>query len=293
MRKIILSLSFIIYTLTANAQLTALVEDFNTSCASATGFPLDWLNSNSVAGTNPNGAWHCAPGNGRWGTPGMQCSGVWGSPSQYYLDTAYLVSPSLNLTGYSGNIFLEFDTKTSRIDLGARLFFMAGTVDTLFGISSLDTFNLTRSLSPVFTSGDSSGWVTHEVDLTPYKNIAPLYVAFMYTSTTTTGGIWYLDNIHTTIYPVQVPHIIKDELPLTVVGISTSSQITLSYKAANTGVYHIAIYDILGHIAHEEDVNATQDNTTYIITGLNLHSGMYLIKMGNGLVYNTAKTIVQ
>ena len=286
-------MSFIIYALSANAQLTALVEDFDTSCASSSSFPLDWLNSNPIASTNPNGAWHCAPGNGRWGTPGMQCTGVWGSPSQYYLDTSFLVSPALNLIGYPGSIYLEFDTKITRVDLAARLSFMAGTIDTLFGISNLDTFNLTPSLLPVFTSGDSSGWVTHEVDLTPYKNIAPLYIAFMYTSTTTSGGIWYLDNIHTTIYPVQVPHVIKAELPLAVIGNSTSSQITLSYKAPNTGIYHITIYDIIGHITHEEDVNATQDNTTYTITGLSLHSGMYLIKMGNGLVYNTVKTIIQ
>ncbi len=294
MRKIIYSLLFTIIATTANAQYrSVLVQDFNISCLSPSVFPSDsdWIAYNPIASTATSGEWQCTPSNGRWGTPGVECTGVWGTPPSYNLDTSYLISPALDLSGYTGRIYLEFDTRTSDIVLGGRLDLFVGTQDTLFGRSYLDT--LAPPLSPLITNDDSSGWVTHEVDLTQYAANVPIYVAFRYTSTTTAGGVWYIDNVHTTVFPLKVNNLTKNTLPLTVIGNSTSSQIIVSYKTENPGMYDLAVYDLIGHKVHEETLSAQKGNANYTITGLNLHSGIYLVKMGNGLTYGTAKTIVQ
>jgi hypothetical protein len=89
-----------------------------------------------------------------------------------------------------------------------------------------------------------------------------------------------------------VNNVAKKTLPLTIIGNSTSSQITFSYKTALQGTYNIAVYDMTGRKVYEEDINTLQGTTTYTISGLNLHSGMYLLKMGNGVVYGTTKTII-
>lgn len=295
MKKIIFSFLFIIYSLATNAQSsdTVLVQDFNTACASSSGTVPDWLYTNPITSTVPNGEWHCVPSEGRWSTPGIACTGVWGSPPMYHLDTAYLITPGLDISSHTGNVYLAFDTKTTNINLGGRLSIMAGLVDSSFGRTTLDTFNLTPSLNPIFTSNDSTDWVTHEVDLTPYKSFVPLYVAFVYTSTDLAGSTWYLDNIHTTIYPASTPKVIKYTLPLTLIGNSTRSEITFSYEIKLPGIYHLSVCDIMGRKVYEENIIATTGNTTYTISGLNLHSGMYFLKMGNGEIYGTAKTIIQ
>ena len=290
MRKLIFCSLFIIFAFQVKAQVTQITEDFNTSCASATGFPMDWVSFNPVTSTTPDGAWQCAPLEGRSGTPGILCDGVWSST--YHLDTSYLISPALNLSGYSGNIYVRFDTKTTRIHLGARLFLLAST-DTAFDSTVAPVFDLTQSLTPVFSNADSSDWVTHYADLTTYKADIPLYLAFRYVSSTTEGSIWYLDNVFTTTFPANVPGITKSTLPLSVIGKSTGSDITLSYTIDAPGVYHLAVYDMTGRVVHQQELVASAGSATHTISGLQLSSGLYLIKMGNGAVYGTAKTIVQ
>ena len=172
--------------------------------------------------------------------------------------------------------------------LGGRIALLA-SIDSNFHTG---VYDLTDSVSPVFTEDDSAGWVTHQANLTPYKSMVPLYLAFMYTSTTTSGSIWYLDNIQTTTFILSVLGPAENTLPLTVIGNSTSSQITLSYKTESAGLYHLTLYDVVGHKAYEEDMNSSPGTATYAINGLHLHSGMYLIKMSNGLTYGTTKTIV-
>jgi len=280
---------FALYFTEANAQATSLNENFNTSCSSGSGaFPTDWAYYNPISGTTPMGQWQCSSTDGRWGTPGIECTGIWGSPAADNLDTSYLVSPALNLSSYAGNVYLNFDSKTSRIYLGGRISILAST-DSNF---QTGVYDLTDSVSPIFTEDDSSGWVTHQANLAPYKSMVPLYLAFLYTSTTATGSIWYLDNIQTTTFILSVSGPTENTLPLTVIGNSTTSQITLSYKTETAGIYHLIIYDAVGHKAYEEDISSAAGIATYAISGLHLHSGMYLIKMGNGLTYGTTKTIV-
>ena len=294
MKRIIICLLLTVSVFNAHAQLTAMAEDFEASCHSATGFPSDWLPYNPIATTISNGQWACAPGNGRYGTNGIKCTGVWGTPSAYHLDTSYLVSPALNLSTDTGHIYLHFDTKVSNINLGARLAMILTSRDTIYDTTGGGVFSdQTAALTPLFTNEDSTDWVTHVADLTPFKGDNPLYVAFRYTSNTTTGSTWYIDNIYTTSAPTGVPRPRKEMVAFNVVGNSTSSTITLSCKATSQGQYHLAIYDLMGKEVHNENIFLPDSRTTYTMGGLSLSPGMYLVKLGNGIDYRTAKAIVQ
>ena len=281
------------FTVAASAQATFLTEDFNSSCASGSGFPTDWTYYNPIASTMPQGQWTCAPTGGRWSTPGIACTSVWGTPAGYHLDTSYLVSPPLNLSGYTGNIYLHFDTKTSNINLAGRLAFIVSSSDTTFDTTGGAIFaDRTSELSPTFGNDDSTEWVTHIADLTPYKASTPLYVAFRYTANNSTGSTWYIDNIITTTFPANVPQIDKSVLSLGVLGTSTSSQITLSCQAGTSGKYRLGIYDMLGREVYQQEMNLINSKGTYPISGLNLTPGMYVIKIGNAVASGTTKTVI-
>ncbi len=293
MKKTISFLILTIYALAANAQATFLSEDFNASCSSGSGFPVDWTYYNPVAATVPDGQWTCAPAGGRSGTPGIACTSVWGTPAAYHFDTSYLVSPALNLSGYTGSIYLHFDTKTSNINLAGRLAFIVSSSDTTFDTVGGAIFaDRTAELSPTFSNDDSTDWVTHVADLTAFKASAPLYVAFRYTADNASGSTWFIDNVFTTTFPANVPQLDKTVLSLKVVGASTSSMITLSCETGTAGKYHLGIYDMLGREVYQEEMSLFSSKATYPIKGLNLAPGMYLIKMNNGLVYSTAKTVI-
>jgi len=293
MKKLIPCFLLTICTIGATAQATFLSEDFNSPCGSATGFPVDWSAYNPLPATIPDGQWACAPAGGRYSSHGIACTSVWGTPRAYHFDTSYLVSPALNLSGYPGNIYLHFDTKTSNINLGGRLSFILSSSDTTFDTVGGAVFaDRTTELSPTFGNDDSTEWVTHIADLTPYKTSVPLYVAFRYTANDTSGSTWYVDDVFTTTFPANVPLLDKSALMLSVIGTSTSSQITLSCRAGTGGKYHLGIIDMLGREVYQEELTLFASKATYPINGLNLAPGMYLIKISNGEAYSSARTIV-
>src|SRR5665213_870884 len=78
---------------------------------------------------------------------------------RYHLDTSFLITPLIDLSGYT-TVFLQFDTKTSKIVLGAQF-----SVEIVHAPVNPDSFGVTvLAESPVFGSDDSSRWVTHVVD---------------------------------------------------------------------------------------------------------------------------------
>ena len=286
MKQLLFCSLFIISGLAAHAQATQIEQNFN-ACVFGDDFPLDWYSYNPIDSTTTNGSWKCGPAFGRWGTAGVACTGVWSD--HYHLDTSYLISPVLDLSGYTGgNIYVQFDTKTTNINLSGRLSLFVST-DSLFGSGDTPQ-DITSSLLPVFTNGDSSDWVTHEADLTAYETMGPVYLAFRYTSTTTSGSTWYIDNVFTTKFPEHVNAPVKPALQLTTIGTSTPDHITLSCPAAQ-GTYHITVFDMLGNKAHSEDINIHSATTTFTVNA-NLHSGMYLVRMENGHACSTTKTVV-
>lgn len=96
MKKIILTSVIILATMTAATTyaqpVTYLSQNFDVPCATVGGFPSGWLRHNPPAYNDPRGQWQCDTGSGRPNyagthTPGMMCTGVWGSA--YNIDTSF------------------------------------------------------------------------------------------------------------------------------------------------------------------------------------------------------------
>jgi hypothetical protein len=293
MKKITLLSLFCFCAFISSAQVDSLNENFDVQCATSA-FPYSdhWQFFNPVPASIPSGEWKCTSTNGRGSTPGIECTGVYSS--SYHLDTSYLVTPELNLSGRLGSVlYLDFDAKTDSLVLGGELRVLV-TIDTPF--SSTDAFiDLTDSASPAIGVMDSAGWVTHQINITHFKDSGDFYLTFRYTSTDTTGSLWFLDNINITSVPLPllVANTGSGRLPLTVTGNSTTEHIALSYSVPIAGMYEIAVYDMPGRQVYKQMVEAQSGKTNYDITGLDLHPGMYFIKMDNGINYGVVKTIVQ
>ena len=114
-----------------------------------------------------------------------------------------------------------------------------------------------------------------------------------YTSNVAGSGKWLIDNVRTTQTVLGVPETGKKVLPLTVIGSCTTSQITLSYCMPEAGRYSLSICDMVGREVYKEEIAAQSGNGAHTISNLDLHTGMYLVKMGNGQVFATTKAVVQ
>ncbi len=296
MKKVLLIVLFIIPTIISNAQVTSLNETFNAFCdVQGQNYPTHWAQYGEYAIASLE--WSCGPTDGRGSTPsstspGIECSNNVGTTN--FVDTAWLLTPQMNLSFYAGNIYLEFDTKylntAGRLSLLVSDNYQAGTLP---GTNSGNTWSdLSAMATPVLDNTGSSSWVTHVIDLTAYKS-SPFYVAFRYTSNATGKSTWIIDNVKTTQTPSGIPAIEEQPLSLTVLGSTTPRQVTLSYYAPAAAVYQLVLYDILGHIVDKENINARPGTHNYTISGLDLHEGMYLVKMENGDTYSTAKVMIR
>lgn len=285
MKKIFLLCLTTFLIVAANAQpVTSLSENFNASCnISSPHYPAGWNDINIVAGTIPDGIWTCGPVDGKDGQPCIECTGYYGGT--YHVDTAFLITPELNLTGYTGNVYLNFDTKVSYIYTGVELSVLQ-SYDSTFAIDTA------LGVTPEFGVPDSSDWVTHQVNITGFKGM-PFYIGFRYTSPIGYGSTWYIDNINTTTTPLGVKNTISEKLPLTIVGNSTSDNISFSCSVNTAGIYNVALYDITGRCISSEIVNYSSGTNTHHINGLNLASGMYFLKVGNETAYGATKLVVQ
>ena len=269
-----------------------LAEDFNTSCASASS-PSTWTIYNPLSATSPQGEWHCTSTNGRptgtgIPTPGVECTGYYSSAN--HLDTSYLITPIIyvNHTTYpGGHAYVRFDTKKDLLTNGAKV-----AVEHMDSFSTgLTTF--TGTVTPAFSSTGDTGWVTRELDISNYLDSPSFRVAFRYTSATTTGTIWYMDNVVIVANSLSINEVSKQMLPITVVGDATSSKVTVSYTTEVAGNYRIAMYDMMGREVYSTRINTRSGTSSYIMNDLSLRPGMYCIKIGNENTYGTTKLMIQ
>ncbi len=301
MKKIILLLTSCVTVFYSFGQVTSLNENMNTTCPAAAHSPNGWLTFNAVTpyAVLPEGNWTCDLPGGRSGTPGISCTGLYSSPPTapltYHLDTSLLISPKLNLSGYSDHIYLNFDTKTTNFNLGAKLEILASH-DSTMGVDTSITdsvYNKTTAMSPLFDNSDETDWVTHQVDLTEYKNVVPLYIGFRYTSANgTTGSRWYLDNINTTTIPLPPTSSSKAYRPsqgLSVNGSITEGKMSLFCTAPKSGTYNLAVYDMSGRLINQEQVNLHEGQNNFAISGMTVNTGIYLLKIGNEASLATAR----
>jgi hypothetical protein len=294
MKKIyLLSYVFIcFYGWSAQAQLTSLNENFNTSCPSGNHSPASWVYYNPPSTPDPLGAWTCDPSYGRNSSPGISCSGYFGTPATLHLDTSILISPRIDLSGYPDSIYLNFDTKTTNIHLAAKMDVLISG-DTAFTDSSTHVL----ALRNVFDSDDSSAWRTHQASLSAYKYNPNFYIGFRYISagSSVIASRWFLDNVNTTTAFLSVDGAatkLTAPATLKVIGTPARDNIILSY-AGTKSAYDVELYDLVGRCVFKERITARSGDNNYNLTGLQLHEGMYIVKMGDESGYSMAKAIVQ
>jgi hypothetical protein len=295
MKRLVLVTLLLIAVATAFGQpVTYLQEDFNVACATGISpYPSGWLKYNPIFATNALGSWHCSAYNGRpdlTGNPtsGMDCTGYYSGSA--HLDTSYLVTPLIDISGYTGNIYLHFDTKSEIVHPGGKLSVLLTYPSDTGGYNPYAPYaDLTVSLMPLFGNDDVTDWVTHEADLTPYKDT--FYIAFRYVSSDTSAMIWHLDNVNTSITGLSVTNISSKKLPLGVLR-STASSITLSCDMPHDGTYRLVLCDIMGRTLYEEVIVGAKGAHTYTISGLALRPGMYFVKMGDNNIFGATKVMI-
>jgi hypothetical protein len=283
MRKLALFLLLNASYFAANAQLTAVNENFDSNCPDGNHHPTGWVDFNPIASTIPKGQWTCTS-NGREGTPGIQCTGYW--DGAFHLDTALLISPKINLTGYTGNVFMRFDSKTTKVHLGGKLSILA-TTD-----STEDALDMEEYLFPVFNESDSNDWITHQINLTSYTSFGDFRIIFMYTSTDTKGSVWSLDNVYTTTIPLNVADPQTKIFKMSASGSVSSGTIAINYYPQKMEPHELLICDVLGKVVHRQILQPKSRVETYTINGLHLSEGLYLVKMWNGKGFSTEKVVV-
>lgn len=290
MRKITLFTILCISVITGKAQVTTLHDNFDVDCVTGSPVPLHWLCTNTLPTIDPLGAWHCNATCGNLGTPGLECTGNFGG--SFHLDSSFLVTPLLNLSSYTGHVYLHFDSKTDSIVFGGKLT-IERTIDSPF-VADSPYVDLTPGLTPVISSLDSSGWVTHQADLTSYAGAGkpPFYIAFRYVSNTASGSVWHLDNVNITTTSLFVSKIIKENSQLGIVS-STSSQIVFNYITETAGTCPLAIYDMVGRKVYAGALNIQAGTANYTLSDLNLHPGMYIMKLENESNYFTTKMMIE
>ncbi len=293
MKKLTILLLLAIAQFKAHAQtpVSTLHQNFDVACVVTGGLTsMGWtIYTPPVA---EHGDWECTSTEGRGGTPGMECSnivsGVMG------LDTSYLLTPLLDLSSYAGHhIYLNFDTKTTTVTNGGKLSVYRTDYDDTAHVFFNDTDLSSAALPIIGNAGDSTGWVTHQLDMSGHTTSGYFYIAFRFTGTSTTGGTWFLDNVNLTTTPLHITDADKQTIPLTVIGASTTNNITLSYSSVTTGAGRLAVYDMMGREVYKEDIVFNGTQAIHTINGLGLAPGMYVIKIGNGLAYSVAKVVVQ
>ncbi len=295
MKKKYLLFLYIIFTFSVQtyAQLTSLNEDFNSTCPAGDHSPGNWHIFNSIPSTMPLGEWTCDPSYGRSGSPGISCTGYYGSPTATtHVDTSLLISPQLDLSGYSGTIYVNFDTKTTKFALGAKLQILVSDTTAFDSTGGDSTFTVAER--NIFDATDSADWVTHQADLTPYKNLSHFYIGFRFISaiSTTTASRWYLDNIHTTTAYLSVSNLQDKTQSISILGNSSPDMISVSCNASASGTYDLALYDLVGRRLYYERVNVVAGNNTFHIKDLRLPGGMYIVKMASESWSGAAKAIV-
>lgn len=291
---------FILLSLATQGQVTSLSNDFDASCGISTGFPTGWQRYDPILpGTYPEGTWRCAPDGGRGNgtavtTNGLTCTGVWGG--SYHLDTSYLITPRLDLTGYYPRAYLYFDTKVDSIAIiaGGKLSVLY-TIDTSTIPSNFVYVDSTNNVRPSLNTPGFSGWTTRVTSLSHfvYPGAAPFFISFRYTSPSTAGSQWFLDNVYISGDQLSVSDPDRTILPVTVVGNSTTSHVALSLRPAAAGTYKLGIYDLTGRELYIENVWLEARHVMHNIDNVHLVPGMYFVKIGNGSGFGSTKFVVQ
>lgn len=256
--------------------VTSLDENFDASCgATPSNLPSGWMKY-SVVGSQQ---WNCYS----FGYSGTPCAQMNGYQSGNNVNEDWLITPKMDLSAMT-NAYFQFRAfkKFSGDDLTVL------TSSDYIGAGDPNAATWTN-LNVNFANADTN-WHIFQADLTPYK-ATPMYVAFKYISTANDGAQWKVDNVMTS-GTNNIINFSKASLEFAVLGNATTSEFTIGYKL-EAGKYTLSVYDITGREVHTQSMNIQSGAHRTTVSGLNLNSGMYLIKLSNGNTFGVAKAIVQ
>ena len=277
-------------TISGYGQVHSLSENFDVTCAAGTVvYPGGWLEYNDLPPTDSMN-WKCTATLGRSGTPGMRCLGYYSGA--YHLDTAWLFTPALILpsTLYPASAYLRFDSKyevgypvgVHKSTLNALLMY---TFDSSFTIlpAADSAVDLTTTLAPVIGPGDSTGWVTHQLNLSSFIGYStPIRVAFRYISTDVDAGAWTLDNIMTSPVTLFEPELPGNPTNITFSGTISDNIVSITYRCPANGDYNVILWDLAGRRLLKQDIPLHQGDGTFSLPCSDLTPGLYLLEITNG-----------
>ena len=286
MKKLYTILISALLTSSCFGQVITLHENFDAACGAATpNIPAGWIDYNVIPPVADTMNWNCAATLGRDGTPGVICMGYYAGA--YHLDTAYLFTPAIAISAYTDSVYLFFDSK---YDVGTGGSYHRAHFEILMNPDSFlilpviptSDSNLTLALTPLIGPGDSSGWVTHQVDLSPYKFLSYVRVGFRYASSDTDAGAWTIDNVNTSPFSLHVQQMAAAQKTLNLIGgLTQDGSLMVYYLAPEEGAYSLTVTDMNGHDVLQTNVSviAGRGNFTLPIDGV--ASGIYILRLFN------------
>ncbi len=139
-------------------------------------------------------------------------------------------------------------------------------------------------------------WVPYSnISLNDYKT-APFYLAFKYVSVSATGAAqeWSIDDVVVKPwFPESVTAYDDRDMDIKVLGMPDQSRIILSVSLTEATTITFGVYDLAGRKVCEQNAALQSGNNVYAIDGLNLHPGMYLVRVSGGRNSGTVKAVVQ
>ncbi|MBS1584463.1 MAG: T9SS type A sorting domain-containing protein [Bacteroidetes bacterium] len=93
--------------------------------------------------------------------------------------------------------------------------------------------------------------------------------------------------------PVSVANTTKIQLPLSILGNATANNMTIGFTAAEAGKYQVEVLDLTGRTLHTESINAVTGAQRYTVNGMNLASGLYIVKLSNANTVGVTKVTIQ
>jgi hypothetical protein len=293
MKRIILLAALATVTASAEAQVTSLMENFNV------------CDTTIASGARPTG----------WTTFNKTGTVVWKWYSRFGVDN----SPVLGLNGYVGGTFTTNDDWliTPQMDLSAMTnaylnFYIKGS---FYGpdLEISYSTNYTGSGDPMVSgvtwtpctligatmldTAKFSPYQPYTANLTSVKS-TPLYVAFRYTSNSTSATFYDVDSVFTSearAGRVGVDNInaAAENVKVSVLGEATSNNINVFFNASANAEMELSVTDMSGRKVYSKIVSVADGSNNFRIDGVNLSTGMYLVAVRNESGFGVAKAMVK
>ncbi len=264
---------------TVPAPPTSINENFDTACAN-NALPYGWSRLNYVGAAQQ---WAC--GGGTSINKYISMSGIGGSGSNDNED--WLLTPGIYLNNAT-NPVIYFQAFKRRI-IGKNISVLMSSNYTGAGNPYLATWT---DLNINFSTIDTGTWTTFSAPLTVN---APLFVAFKYTCSGVFNdcATWRIDSLVVTNSTGMLESNGHNQLPISVLGQATSSNIIIGFIAEKSAECIADVYDLTGRVVYHKEFNALIGTNRLHLQTPNLQTGLYIIRLCDGYNYGVTKAFVE